>query len=648
MSNLFRWIFFAVLTAVAGCGDGGGEIGPPTADHTPPRVTSAEAVDRFHVRVAFDEDLDKPYAERLKNVTVIEGTAAHSGAVSPSSPAPGDTLDLLASVLEGSRRELLITLADSLKSTAYELTVTGVRDLSGNEMHDTQRVDLIGSTAPDVTPPTTASIYPSDTQEGVGIGESIFVQFSEPMNSTLLYVAFNLRTRGETEVDVSMTSIGPTTYRFKPVLPLAPGVAYVIEIAGAAEDLSGNRIAPRSWFFATSFATDTIPPQVESTTPPDGAVDVQQDATLEVVFTEPIDPATIGDEGLAIAVSPDPGGGVVRVDTERRSLAFDPDQDLEPLTQYAFAIPSGSIKDPAGNVLSGAVVVTFTTGPSLATGQVSGTVVGDDRSTKAVDPRGTLVVASTSSPFDLTGEARLRGIDIAGDDGSYSITRLSDGFYFLFGVLDTNDDGIIDPARGDAFGAHGVDILRGDLEADTVRVDGGGHVASVGVALYDPVSISGVVIYDDSLYSGRLSGFEYFVGAFDTTTFDTTGGFPEPDYGTVGVPITEHPAFVLGELSEAGLSPGTYWIGAFLDVNTNGRHDPGHDPTGFYSGPGGRWLPVTVFAGADLGSIVLRLIDPPSEVPGASRWRGPPSKGVRTAPRFNGSLPSLSNRSEGR
>ena len=90
------------------------------------------------------------------------------------------------------------------------------------------------------------------------------------------------------------------------------------------------------------------------------------------------------------------------------------------------------------------------------------------------------------------------------------------------------------------------------------------------------------------------------VGLFDTADFDSNNPSAAlPLYSTVGA-IPYQPEWSISSFDGSGLRPGTFYVGAFMDVNSNWTPDPG-EPWGLYES-NGRPAPVTV---ADGKLIVL-------------------------------------------
>lgn len=106
-------------------------------------------------------------------------------------------------------------------------------------------------------------------------------------------------------------------------------------------------------------AGDTTPPQVVSIVPADGATEVARNADIVIVFSEAMDQSSVtgafslgaGSAHVATGVSYDPSSFTVTVS---------PTADLDPYAQYTLST-TGTLKDAAGNALSGGVSTSFRT-----------------------------------------------------------------------------------------------------------------------------------------------------------------------------------------------------------------------------------------------------------------------------------------------
>jgi hypothetical protein len=627
-------VVLSLLLIAVGCSDDdGGTTGPPSGDTDPPQIANVLAINQFQVEAIYNEDVDKASAEHTANYTIVEqastpvATTLEDGRDGDDMHlvSAGDTLMVATAALVSSKK-VLLTLYDFMVTVPYKMYVNDVEDLNGNKITAADTSSFSGSIASDNTPPEVVSVTPPNSSSNVGVGESMVVQFSEPMNYMDVLAAFTFQVAGN-NTQVSASGFGVNTFLFTPVLPLPLGTSCMARISTVATDPTGNAMtAPFSWSYSTTANADAMRPTLVSTTPANGATNVSTNVTLRLTFSEAIDPTTVETEGgPGIMVNPDIGDGVVEWSADRKTLTFDPNDPIASNTMHALTIPEGAVRDLAGNPLLGSTTIQFTTAASFPTGAMTGTITGDQQpGSPASDPTGTVVIATTNSPFsDVSDDVFINGSAVAGVGGIYSIQRLPDAWYFPFAIMDSNDDGFLDPERGDALGALGVDIEQQILDIDSVQISGGNPAPNVDFPIFDPVAIAGAVTYGGTMYPlPPPPDIYYFVGAWDTTGLDTTGGLPDPDFGTMGDSFLLNPHYSLNMLSDSGLDPGTYYVGAFADLDGDTQYDPDSEPANFY-GTGGQWLPVTVLDGMDRLDIDIVLEDPNGSPFASSAWRKP-------------------------
>ena len=117
-------------------------------------------------------------------------------------------------------------------------------------------------------------------------------------------------------------------------------------------------------------------PSVVRTSPPPGKSDVPLNAAIVVVFSAPIDPATLSASAFGLLRGGTPVAGSVRlVGTSGISAEFYPDSALAPLTSYQLFVTQ-AIHDVNGVPLAQAVTDTFSTGSTTQEYAVGGSVVG--------------------------------------------------------------------------------------------------------------------------------------------------------------------------------------------------------------------------------------------------------------------------------
>ncbi|WP_107689214.1 S-layer homology domain-containing protein [Coprothermobacter proteolyticus] len=130
--------------------------------------------------------------------------------------------------------------------------------------------------------------------------------------------------------------------------------------AGAVKDTADN---PLPEDFALNFTTmaepDTIAPELKSTDPANGAVDVPPDKVIKVTFTEEV---VKGNAFAAIVLKNAEGKELgTKVEISGSDLTIKSDAPLGFSTKYTVTIPAGAVNDAAGNPLKVAYTFSFTT-----------------------------------------------------------------------------------------------------------------------------------------------------------------------------------------------------------------------------------------------------------------------------------------------
>jgi hypothetical protein len=176
--------------------------------------------------------------------------------------------------------------------------------------------------------------------------------------------------QGMAVVAGSVTYTG-TTATFTPLSPLAANTDYDVSITSGAEDLAGNGLtsgglASNSWTFRTSSFADNSPTTVSATSPSDGASAVPSDATVNAVFSQGLDPATVTSGTFTLnGPGTNPVNGAVTYDATSNVATFTPEGNLASNSLYTASITTGA-HDLKGNPLAGGGLAvnpwTFTVG----------------------------------------------------------------------------------------------------------------------------------------------------------------------------------------------------------------------------------------------------------------------------------------------
>ena len=140
----------------------------------------------------------------------------------------------------------------------------------------------------DTTPPTVISTIPTDGDRTFAITRSIRAVFSEWLDSLTIDTAvfkLNPSTSGSVR-------FGGDVLTFVPTRPLDTNTFYTATITSQVRDTAGNALrSDYTWEFATF--EDTIPPEVVSTEPQNGAEMVSITTQISVLFSEDIDTVSL-------------------------------------------------------------------------------------------------------------------------------------------------------------------------------------------------------------------------------------------------------------------------------------------------------------------------------------------------------------------
>jgi len=114
-----------------------------------------------------------------------------------------------------------------------------------------------------------------------------------------------------------------------------------------------------------------VPPRIVRTRPPRGQTDVPLNMVITIVFTEPVDPASVNSTSVTLSAGASPVPGEVRVlPGTGYTVEFTPTALLAPTTTYTLTV-GPTVTNLAGTSVGLASGVTFTTAPSLGSVTVS-------------------------------------------------------------------------------------------------------------------------------------------------------------------------------------------------------------------------------------------------------------------------------------
>jgi len=276
-------------------------------------------------------------------------------------------------------------------------------------------------------PPTVMSVSPAQNSTGVSTSLVIDIGFNEALNPATVTTSDVILQgpAGNVAATVSLVG-GGTIIQVVPNASLTPNTAFslllttgILGTNGLALPFTENVLS-----FSTGAGPDTVAPTIVSVSPPNGSVNVGDNAQVLVLFSKPINPLTVS--GTTIALT---GGGQTAVpdsisfSNNNQTVVLVPHAPLPDNTQMTLAV--SRVTDVAGNAVK-AQTTTFTTGtgPDL----VAPAVLSENPFNGATNvPLNTPITLQTSEPIDpATVNANTFFIDdnTTGQEvaGSYSVS----------------------------------------------------------------------------------------------------------------------------------------------------------------------------------------------------------------------------------
>ncbi|MEO8936073.1 MAG: Ig-like domain-containing protein [Burkholderiaceae bacterium] len=335
------------------------------ADVIPPIVSSTVPA-RAAVGVAFNAAVTATFSEPMDALTITTGNFVLA---CPSGTSTGGAVSYLAN---GNVATFTPTASLPPSTTCTATITTGVRDVAGNALVVPYSWTFTTGAVADTTAPTVTSTVPAPSATGVATNAGITATFSKAMNAaTITATTFSLVCPAGTATTGTVGyAVNGNIATFTPSANLPASTLCQATISTAAKDVAGNALAaPFVWTFTTGAGTDTIPPTVVSSNPIDLAIGICVNKTVNVTFSEAMDPLTITNATVLLSQTNGPAvTGVVAYDAATRIASFRPSANLigTPATNYTVTIKSGAagVKDLAGNALAADRVSTFTTNAS--------------------------------------------------------------------------------------------------------------------------------------------------------------------------------------------------------------------------------------------------------------------------------------------
>lgn len=365
-------------------------------DNTRPEVSATSPANN-EVGVAVDRAITATFTEAMNDTTITTANFTLQETLNNL-----DNLTVPGTVNYYGMAAVFTPLSDLNYETQYTAWISNmVTDLAGNRMQDNYTWTFTTGTEEekDLLPPTVSFTDPENGEIDVSVNRAVSATFSEPIReSTITSATFTLEAEGGF-VEGAVYYNG-TTAMFTPLNILDNDTLYTATITTEIADLAGNTMdEPFTWSFTTGAMPDDIAPQVSSTHPVNGAVDVPLNDAITASFNEAMDTTTITTNSFTLEKTT--GGdripGTVAYSITTATYWFI--ANLDNNTEYTARITT-DVKDLAGNPMAEPYSWSFTTGNVLDTIAPTVSEVVPLHGATGVDLN-TSISATFSEPMDV-------------------------------------------------------------------------------------------------------------------------------------------------------------------------------------------------------------------------------------------------------
>lgn len=240
-----------------------------------------------------------------------------------------------------------------------------VKDFAGNRLKASKIWAFTTIQAPDTTPPKVISCLPKKSERDIDIKTAIQLIFSERIPEKCINgKTIQLYDSNGNEVSAAVTYDGILKKAaITPRRDLEYAMTYKIIVSKLVCDAAENYM--KSTFtsdFTTATAPDKTRPELESTKPESGAINVSLDSEIYATFTKKLDPMTVTNKNVFLRNENehcDVEAEIVYNDRQKK-IVIVPKEKLKYSTSYQVVVSRG-VTDIAGNLFNSTVFFEFTT-----------------------------------------------------------------------------------------------------------------------------------------------------------------------------------------------------------------------------------------------------------------------------------------------
>ena len=357
-SNTFSWTYANPADVVA-----------PTLSSSNPADDTTDVGINANIILNFNENVDVESG----NITIKK----------TSDDSTIETIDVTSGQVTGTGTSQITVNPDSTLNSETEYYVlidsTAFDDTSGNSYAGISSTTALSFTTADVINPSLSSSSPADNDTNVDLNADLILNFSENVDVESGDITVK-KTSDDSiiaQIDVTsdqVTGTGTSQITITSSITLDSETEYYVLIDFTAfDDTSGNSYAGISSTTALSFTTaDTISPTLSSSSPTDGATDVEETANIILNFNENVD---VESGNITIKKTSD-NSTVETIDvtsgqvtgTGTSQITVNPSVTLDSSTEYYVLIDATAFDDSAGNSYAGissTTALSFTTGDNI-------------------------------------------------------------------------------------------------------------------------------------------------------------------------------------------------------------------------------------------------------------------------------------------
>jgi YD repeat-containing protein len=327
------------------------------------------------------------FSEPVDGLTINQVTLSSGGTVN------------VTSTLTDANQTLILEPVELLNVNAtYTISVTGVKDLSGNALTATSTTTFTTGAAADLVPPTVESVSPANGDTGAPTNGVIQLKFSKRIDPlTVTTSDFNVYVVQDyvTPIIAGTITVTPDglTATFTPSSPLLPSTNYEINATSGITDLvAGEGLATFFAAFTTGSGKVTTAPTVVQVSPPNGTAGTPVNTQVVAVVSAPVSAVSVGSSAITVSAGSTPVSGAISLSSNQTTLTYTPGTLLATSTVYTVKV--SGFTDQAGNTVV-PLTSTFTTGTSGVANTTQPTVT-------AMSPAAGATGVSVSSTIALT------------------------------------------------------------------------------------------------------------------------------------------------------------------------------------------------------------------------------------------------------